>query len=84
MRTTLELDQELLSAAQAVAEAQRVSLDAAVSQLLRLGLERVAPFERVGGFVVFPVGDDAPGFGLEEVRSALAGEGVAAASKPSR
>jgi hypothetical protein len=59
MRTTLDLDDAVLTAARAVARDRRISLGAAVSYLARRGLQG----DRVDtsrGFPVFAAAPDAP------------------------
>jgi hypothetical protein len=40
MRTTLDIDDNVLAAARAIADARRISMGAALSELARRGLER--------------------------------------------
>lgn len=62
MRTTLNLDPDVLNAARHLAGRQRRSLGEVVSDLARKGLrgvtDRVAPPNR-NGFPLFPTSDDA-------------------------
>ncbi|MFN0146510.1 MAG: antitoxin [Dehalococcoidia bacterium] len=57
MRTTLAIDDDILQAARCVADAERVSLGAAVSILMRRGLEIRLTFADDG----LPVFDVPPG-----------------------
>lgn len=52
MRTTLDLDDDVLRAARALAEQRGTSLGAAVSELVLRGLRPSTPRESVSGFPV--------------------------------
>lgn len=72
MRTTLDLDNDLLEAARAIARVERRSLGRVVSDLVRRGLVPATP--RVGdeeGFPVFRVGAGAAPITDEMVQAAL-------------
>jgi hypothetical protein len=58
VRTTINLDDEVLSLARSYAIARSVSLGRAVSELVRRGLDAPYPTRRVDGFLVF---DPPPG-----------------------
>jgi hypothetical protein len=71
MRTTLDIDDDLIMALRPVAAAQHRSLGRVVSDLVRSSLRsRSASGER-NGFPVFEVPADAPMFGSDDVARAL-------------
>jgi hypothetical protein len=70
MRTTLQLDDDVLAAARVLADERAVSLGAAVSELARRGL-RGAGLRRERGLPVLDVGPDSPIVTPEMVRDAL-------------
>lgn len=55
MRTTVDLDDSVLAAARAIAQARGVSLSRAISDLARRGLAPVDRVRRRDGFPVFDV-----------------------------
>ena len=59
MRTTLDIDDNVLAAARALARDSGTSIGAVVSALARRGLEP-APTGHRNGFPVFDAGPDAP------------------------
>jgi hypothetical protein len=69
VRTTLDLDDDLLAAARALARLEGRSLGRVVSDLIRKGLRPQHP--QPAGFPGFSVSPDAPLFGPEEVARAL-------------
>ncbi|HZT67192.1 MAG TPA: hypothetical protein VFA11_15490 [Acidimicrobiales bacterium] len=73
MRTTLNLDDEILRAARALARAEHRSVGEVISELARRGLtprsDRSA--EEEDGFPVFRVPEDAPVITAEMVQAAL-------------
>ena len=69
MRTTLDISDDVLRAARAVAKAERISLGQAVSKLARRGLAP-RPSGRKGVFPVFDVGPDAAPITPDMVREA--------------
>lgn len=71
MRTTVNLDEDVLQAAKAIAEARGVSLGKALSDLARRGATALEPMVQRNGFYLFPVDDSCPRFGPDEVRAAL-------------
>lgn len=72
MRTTLNLDDDVMEAARAMARFERRPLGRVVSELARRGLApRSITYSESAGFPVFPVGDDAPVITDEMVTSAL-------------
>jgi hypothetical protein len=64
MRTTVDIDDDLLAAARALAKARNASLGEVLSDLLRRGLRSQAQAriraKGESGFPVFEVGPDAP------------------------
>jgi hypothetical protein len=72
MRTTLTLEDDVLSAARSLAEASGRSLGQVISELVRRGLEpRGSQIAEAGGLPVFSVPPGAPPITLETVRRAL-------------
>lgn len=68
MRTTLNLDPEVLSAARRIAAARSQSLGQAISDLVRRGLEVRAETTARRGFPVFTVPKGAAPISLEDVK----------------
>jgi hypothetical protein len=72
MRTTVNLDDDVIEAARALADAERRSLGQVLSDLARRGLApRAARIGSEDGFPVFAVGADAPVITSDMVRAAL-------------
>ena len=69
MRTTLQVDDDVLAAARVMADEQDISIGAALSALARRGL-RPRPAAEANGLPVFVVDDDAPPITPEMVREA--------------
>lgn len=69
MRTTLEIDDAVLSAAREIARDQHISLGAAVSKLARRGLADVGPIDSTSGFPAFAVEMDAKPITLDQVNA---------------
>ncbi|GAA3924395.1 antitoxin [Microbacterium invictum] len=69
MRTTLELDDRVLSVARAIARDRGLSLGAAVSELAQLGLSRMGPIDVTGGFPTFSIEIDAAPLTLDDVNA---------------
>lgn len=82
MRTTLDVENDVLDAARALAVARGVSVGAALSELARRGVAARTPLSTRNGFPVFQVPVGTPGFG--PVASAPRDErnGVTRAAKP--
>ena len=76
MRTTLNLDNEVLDTCRDLADQQGVSLGDAVGLLVRRGLAYRSPYRERNGFVVFEATPTHGHFGLEDVKKALAEEDV--------
>lgn len=70
MRTTLEVDDDVLAAARTIAAERGVSIGTALSDLARRGL-RPRPVAADGGVPVFAVDEDAPVITPDMVRQAL-------------
>lgn len=69
MRTTLDIDADVLAAARQLAEARSQSIGQVISELARLGLEpRPSRTTRRGGFPVFEVAPGARLLTFEDVR----------------
>ena len=67
MRTTVNIDDDVLSAARGLARARSIPLGQAISELIRRGLQREVG-EEEDGFPVFRVRPSARPFTLEDVR----------------
>lgn len=73
MRTTLNLDDDLLAAAQSLARHQQISLGAAVGKLMRRGLQAPVTYatdQEDGDLPTFQVSESARPITLEHVRRA--------------
>ena len=69
MRTTLNIDDEILQAAKVLAAEREVSVGAILSELARRGLQRQATHHRKKkGFPVFDVSRDGTPLTLERVK----------------
>jgi hypothetical protein len=79
MRTTLDVEDDVLDAARSLASARRVSVGAALSELARRGVAAQTPLTVLNGFPVFQVAPGTPGFGPEDVAAALDAESFDAA-----
>ncbi|TVR85202.1 MAG: antitoxin [Spirochaetaceae bacterium] len=76
MRTTLNLDQDVLEVARSLSAARGISIGAAVSALARRGISGAGGGEQQRShgdsrFPTFSVAENAPSFGTEEVKQAL-------------
>ncbi|MDZ7576588.1 MAG: hypothetical protein U0904_00195 [Candidatus Nanopelagicales bacterium] len=69
MRTTVDVDEEVLAAARTLAAEKKVSLGAALSELARRGLAPRSPIRR-RGIPTFEVGEHAAVITPEMVRAA--------------
>jgi hypothetical protein len=74
MRTTLDIEPDVLDQAKALAEARRISVGKALSWLARKGSLAQTPLGERNGFSIFPVGDPAIQFGPEDVQVTLDAE----------
>jgi len=70
MRTTLNLEDDVLSLGRSLAQARKISLGEAVSYLARRGATAQPSFEFKNGFPVFIVSPGTPPFGPEEIERA--------------
>lgn len=80
MRTTVDLENDVLAVAKALAKARRVSVGAALSQLARRGIAAQTPLTLQHGFPVFQVPEGTPGFSEKDVSDAEESESIEAAS----
>lgn len=71
MRTTLNLDEDVLVLARGFAESRKISLGEAVSYLARRGANQRVPTKVENRFLVFDVDPSGPKFGPEDVQAAL-------------
>jgi hypothetical protein len=71
MRTTLDVENDVLDVARALAVARGVSVGAALSELARRGVAARTPLSARNGFPVFRVPVETPGFGPDEVAAAI-------------
>ena len=72
MRTTLDIDADVLDVAKSLAAGRKISLGRAISDLARRGAK--TPLVERNGFHVFTTDDEAPKFGLDDVQNALEAE----------
>ena len=72
MRTTLNIDSDVVHAANSIARARSVSLGQVVTELLRKGLkdESRAPASSKSGFPVFAISPEAAPITLDDVKRA--------------
>lgn len=68
MRTTLNIDDDLLLTAKNIAAAKSVSIGVVIFQLARKGLERSTTRNNINDFPVFSVPPDARPITLEDVK----------------
>ena len=68
MRTTLQIDDDVLAAAKARAKARSESVGKALSELARKGVRAETPLKRAGGLVVFRLPADSPPVTMDLVR----------------
>lgn len=76
MRTTLDVENDVLDAARVLATARGVSVGAALSELARRGMAARIPLSNRSGFPVFQTPTGVPAFGSEEVEAALQSEDI--------
>jgi hypothetical protein len=79
MRTTLDVEIDVLDAAKALAAARGVSVGAALSELARRGVAARTPLTALNGFPVFQAPAGTPGFGPDEVAAATGRDDLDAA-----
>ena len=70
MRTTLAIDDDVLTAAKGIAQAQGKTIGAVISELARRGLAPRPQYRRRGGLPVFFVSENAPPITGEMVKEA--------------
>jgi hypothetical protein len=71
VRTTVDIEDEVLSAARAIAQLEKKSLGRVLSELARRGLAAGRAPRSRGGFPTFDVAPDAPPITPEMVQRAL-------------
>lgn len=71
MRTTLDVEDDVLNAARALATARGVSIGAALSELARRGVAARTPISTLSGFPVFQIAAGTPCFGQDDVAAAV-------------
>ncbi len=71
MRTTLNLDDDILREAGLRAKLLKTSLGKAVSDLARLGLQAAPPMKQEGGFTIFDPPEGSPKISMRKVKDAL-------------
>ncbi len=80
MRTTLEIDDDVLDSAKALATARGGSIGKALSELARRGLSARTPLTSRHGFPVFQLPQGSLTFGSDDVAEALQQEDLAVGS----
>lgn len=70
MRTTLDIDSDVLAAAKALAVVRGVSIGQAVSEMARRGVTARTPLTSRNGFAVFQLPANTPRFGPDDVAAA--------------
>ena len=80
MRTTLEIDDDVLDSAKALAIARNGSIGKALSELARRGLSARTPLTSRHGFPVFQIPQGSLTFGSDDVAAALQQEDSEVAS----
>jgi hypothetical protein len=80
MRTTLDIESDVLDAAKSLAGARGVSVGAALSELARRGVAARTPLSVRNGFPVFQVPLSSSIFGAEDVDAAMKREDMDAAA----
>ncbi len=71
MRTTLDIDPDVLDLAKSLAEARQTSVGKALSELARRGVAAQNQLSARDGFCVFQVPSGTTGFGPADVEAAL-------------
>jgi hypothetical protein len=74
MRTTLNIDDDVFELVRGLADARRVPLGKALSDLARRGAKARPPSVSRSGFHTFTLSESTPSFGLAEVNAALDAE----------
>jgi len=81
MRTTLDIENDVLDAAKALAAARKVSIGSALSELARRGVAARTPLSIRNGFPIFQLPVGTPCFGPDEVAAASSQEDLASAGQ---
>jgi hypothetical protein len=71
MRTTLDIDSDVLDAARSLARQESISIGSAVSRLARRGLGTTRDVDYRGEFPSFLVAEGVSTFGTDDVKRAL-------------
>ena len=71
MRTTLDIEDDVLALARSLANARKISIGKAVSYLARRGAAARASLTTKNGFRVFSLDEKTPRFGPDDVSKAL-------------
>lgn len=74
MRSTINLDDQLLERAKIYARERSLSLEKALSELVRRGLDGPVQTRQVNGLAVFDLPPDSPPVTTEQIRKILAEE----------
>jgi hypothetical protein len=69
MRTTINLEDDIMPAVKQYAKSRSVGLGKAVSELLRRGISAVRPMRMVNGIYVVDLPEDSPRITSEHVRA---------------
>lgn len=81
MRTTLDIESDVLDAAKALATARRISVGSALSELARRGVAARTPLSERNGFPIFQLPAGTPSFGLDDVAAAICAEDLEVAKQ---
>ena len=81
MRTTMNLENEVLDSCRDLADQQGISIGDAAGLLIRRGLAYRSPNRERNGFVVFEASPLGIRFGLDDVKKALAEEDAGRAAE---
>ncbi|MBM3760703.1 MAG: antitoxin [Acidobacteria bacterium] len=81
MRTTLDIESEVLAVAKSLASARGISVGAALSELARRGFASRTPTRDRNGIAVFQLPAGSPVFGPDDVAKALETEDLQLASQ---
>jgi hypothetical protein len=74
MRTTLTIDDDVLSLAQALADSRNISIGKALSEMARRGMQPRLSGRSKSGFITFCANDSVGSFGEAEVCGAMDAE----------
>jgi len=70
MRTTLQIDDDILAAAKEISKNKNDSIGSVISELARKGLNAKSSYPKKGGTPVFMVKENAKKISLEDVKRA--------------